>query len=96
VYTVRQRGEGRIIDQTFDHLSLMWDFVSRGEQVFVAPRTLLKPHHRYFLRAKAQMKVSHVPLHLDRLLFFIPFLDMDTPWRQSRSIYAADPDELRP
>jgi hypothetical protein len=96
IYTVRQQIEGQTAEQTFDALPSMWGFVSKGGPFFVAPGTLLKPNHRYFLRAKAQMKVSHVPLHLDRFLFFVPFLEMDTPWKQSRSIYAVDADESRP
>ncbi len=90
IYTVTRREGSNRGERTFDHFESMRAFVSRVEDIFVAPLSILEPNHRHFLLIKAQMKVSHVPLYLDRFLFFIPFLDLDTPWRQSRSIYASE------
>ncbi len=90
IYTVHRQEGSDLAERTFDSFPLMQAFVSRVERVFVAPLSILKPNRRYVLLVKAQMKVSRVPLHLDRFLFFIPFLDLDTPWRQSWSIYATE------
>jgi hypothetical protein len=87
-YTVRRQDEMAIEEQVFDRIEAMRAFVSAERRFPVAMRSYLEHHHRYFLRVKAQMKASHVPLYLDRFLFFIPFLELDTPWTQSLSIYA--------
>ncbi len=93
IYTVRRKEGSDQTEHTFDQMASMWAFISKGEHIFVAPQSILKPNHRYFLLLKAQMKVSRVPLHLDRFLFFIPFLELDTPWGQSRSIEASHGNE---
>ncbi len=88
IYTVRRQDERATAEQVFDRVEDMRAFVSEKRRFPMAARSHLEPGHRYFLRVKAQMKASHVPLYLDRFLFFIPFLELDTPWAQSRSIYA--------
>jgi hypothetical protein len=87
VYTVRRFEEDFFEEHVFDSLSAMRDFVSRGEKIRLAGVSL-KQNHRYHVWVKAQMKASRVPLHLDRFLFFIPFLELDTPWKKSAAIYA--------
>ncbi|MEK7702525.1 MAG: DUF4390 domain-containing protein [Nitrospirota bacterium] len=88
IYSVR-RFEGTDSESyLFDSQNKMEDFVSRGENIRLAPISLLRKKHRYHVWVKAQMKAAHVPLRLDHFLFFIPFLDLDTPWGKSSAIYA--------
>ncbi len=90
VYTVRRQNGQEIQEQVTDHWNEMEAWVANVEKIYLAPISLLKPDRRYFARVKAQMRVSHVPLYLDRFLFFIPFLELNTPWKQSRSIYSTE------
>jgi len=87
-YTVRRFEGFNRLERVFDSPEEMRAFISRVEKIRLAPISLLEQGHRYHVWVKAQMKASHVPLHLDRFLFFIPFLEVDTPWAKSGSLYA--------
>jgi hypothetical protein len=87
-YTVRRREGLEIVERVFDSAEEMRAFISRGEKIHLAPISLLKQGRRYHVWVKAQMKASHIPRDLERLLFFIPFLELDTPWAKSSSLYA--------
>jgi hypothetical protein len=39
---------------------------------------------------KAEMKAPQLPLYLDYFLFFIPFLEIDTEWRNTAPFRAPD------
>lgn len=87
-YTVR-RFEGQDkVERVFDSQDAMRAFISQGQTIHLGPISLLKPDHRYQVWVKAQMKASHIPRDLERFLFFIPFLELDTPWAKSDSLYA--------
>ncbi|MEK7286621.1 MAG: DUF4390 domain-containing protein [Nitrospirota bacterium] len=88
VYAVRRFEGAHSAVYQFDSQNEMESFVARGEKIRLTPITRLKKNHRYSVWVKAQMKAAQVPLHLDRLLFFVPFLDLDTPWNKSESLYA--------
>lgn len=87
-YTVRRREGPDRIERVFDSQSAMRAFISRGERIRLAETSLLKQNRRYHVWVKAQMKATHVPRDLERFLFFIPFLELDTPWGKSGSLYA--------
>jgi hypothetical protein len=87
-YTVRRREGGEHREHVFDSQMEMRAFVSRGENIRLAETSILKPDRRYHVWVKAQMKSTHVPRDLERFLFFIPFLELDTPWGKSSSLYA--------
>lgn len=64
--------------------------VSRVERVPVADVRTLKRREKYVISVKAEMKAPQLPLYLDYFLFFIPFLEIDTPWRDSASFRAPE------
>jgi hypothetical protein len=61
------------------------DLVSRVDQVPVAEVRKLSRRKTYVVSVKAEMKAPKMPLYLDYFLFFIPFLDIATEWRDSAS-----------
>ncbi len=87
-YTVRRREGFDKMERVFDSAEEMRAFISRGQKIPLAPISLLEKDQRYHVWVKAQMKASHIPRDLERLLFFIPFLELDTPWAKSGSLYA--------
>jgi hypothetical protein len=66
------------------------DLVSRVDQVPVAEVRRLSRRKSYVVSVKAEMKAPKLPLYLDYFLFFIPFLDIDTEWRDSAPFRAPD------
>jgi hypothetical protein len=64
------------------------DLVSRVDQVPVAEVRQLSRRKTYVVSVKAEMKAPKMPLYLDYFLFFIPFLDVATEWRDSASFRA--------
>jgi len=87
-YAVRRREGFETMERLFDAAEEMRAFVSRAAKIHLAPISLLEQNQRYHVWIKAQMKASHIPRQLDRFLFFIPFLELDTPWAKSGSLYA--------
>ncbi|MFZ5877115.1 MAG: DUF4390 domain-containing protein [Nitrospirota bacterium] len=67
------------------------ELVSRVEQVPVAEVRQLSRRKTYVVSVKAEMKAPKLPLYLDYFLFFIPFLDIATEWRDSASFRAPAP-----
>jgi hypothetical protein len=66
------------------------DLVSRVDHVPVADVRRLKRGKNYLVSVKAEMKAPQLPLYLDYFLFFIPFLEIDTEWRDSATFRAPD------
>ncbi|MEW6682772.1 MAG: DUF4390 domain-containing protein [Nitrospirota bacterium] len=66
------------------------DLVSRVNHVPVADVHHLKRGKKYLVSVKAEMKAPQLPLYLDYFLFFIPFLEIDTEWRDSATFRAPD------
>lgn len=66
------------------------DLVSRVNHVPVAEVRRLKRGKKYLVSVKAEMKAPQLPLYLDYFLFFIPFLEIDTEWRDSATFRAPD------
>jgi hypothetical protein len=64
------------------------ELVSRVDQVPVAEVRQLSRRKTYVVSVKAEMKAPKMPLYLDYFLFFIPFLDIATEWRDSASFRA--------
>ena len=90
VYSVVRKDGLHLEERSFDQSEAMQEFVTKIKQFPLAHRSVMEKDRQYFVRVKAQMKVSNVPLHVDRLLFFIPFLELDTHWARSWSIYPAE------
>lgn len=85
-YRVIYLEEGKSTESLFDDFEGMKRKVSRVDQVKIAPTQLLKSRYRYYVSVKSQMKAAKLPLYVDYFLFFIPFLELDTPWTDSDSI----------
>ena len=64
--------------------------VSLVDRVPVAATDQLRRRTTYLISVKAEMKAPRLPLYLDYFLFFIPFLELDTPWADSAPFRAPD------
>ncbi|MFQ5597607.1 MAG: DUF4390 domain-containing protein [Nitrospiria bacterium] len=73
----------RIVERHVTDFEEMKNIVSRVHKIKLAPASLLNPRHRYYVSLKSQMKAAELPFYLDYFLFFIPFLELDTPWADS-------------
>jgi len=71
-----------------DSLQAAEGLISKLNNVRITPLSLLKPRGTYYVSVKAQMKAAKLPLYLDYFLFFIPFLELDTPWADSNTFNA--------
>ncbi len=85
-YTVSQKEEARVTEQTFSDFTSAQQAFLKVDHLKLAPASLLTPGKRYYVGIKSQMKASKFPLYLDYFLFFIPFLELDTPWSYSHTI----------
>ncbi|MBI3803806.1 MAG: DUF4390 domain-containing protein [Nitrospirae bacterium] len=88
-YTVIQRDGEHVVENTIDSLEAMRRMVSHIDHIRIAPIHILKSRFRYYVSVKSQMKAAKLPLYLDYFLFFIPFLELDTPWANSEIISLA-------
>jgi hypothetical protein len=66
------------------------ELVSRVDRVPVADVRRLNRRASYVVSVKAEMKAPQLPLYLDYFLFFIPFLEIDTEWRNTAPFRAPD------
>lgn len=85
-YAVVQREGERTVENTVDDLETMKRIVSKIDQVKLAPVSVLRSRNRYYVSVKSQMKAAKLPFYVDYFLFFIPFLEIDTPWADSDSL----------
>lgn len=85
-YAVVQREGERTVENTVDALETMKRIVSKIDQVKLAPVSVLRSRNRYYVSVKSQMKGAKLPFYVDYFLFFIPFLEIDTPWADSDSL----------
>lgn len=85
-YAIVQRDGERVVENTVDDLETMKRLVSKIDHVKLAPVSFLKSRHRYYVSVKSQMKAAKLPFYVDYFLFFIPFLELDTPWADSESL----------
>lgn len=66
------------------------ELVSQVDRVPVTDVRRLNRRASYVVSVKAEMKAPQLPLYLDYFLFFIPFLEVDTEWRDTASFRAPD------
>ncbi len=64
--------------------------VSQVDRISIAAVDQLRRRKTYLISVKAEMKAPQLPLYLDYFLFFIPFLEIDTPWADSAPFRAPD------
>lgn len=85
-YTIVQRDGERVVENTVDDIETMKRIVAKIDRVKLAPIRFLRPRNRYYVSVKSQMKAAKLPFYIDYFLFFIPFLELDTPWADSESL----------
>ncbi len=85
-YRVILRDGEKIVENIFDDFDAMKQVVSHLDRVKLGRANVMKSADRYFVSVKAQMKAAKLPFYLDYFLFFIPFLEIDTPWADSTII----------
>ncbi|HLG23282.1 MAG TPA: DUF4390 domain-containing protein [Candidatus Manganitrophaceae bacterium] len=83
---IRVEGE-KVAESLLEDFESMRRLISKIDHVKIAPVRLLKSRQRYYVSVKAQMKAAKLPLYLDYFLFFIPFLELDTPWSDSGAFH---------
>ncbi len=88
-YRVHIRHETGATNRIVENFQEMVDLISKIDNVKIAEAKMLKPKETYYVRVKAQMKASRLPFYLKYLLFFIPVLELDTPWADSAPFYAS-------
>ncbi|MFQ5578996.1 MAG: DUF4390 domain-containing protein [Nitrospiria bacterium] len=76
----------KVIEKTFDDFEAMKEMVMQVNRVELPLTDIKKSPDRYYVSVKVQMKAAKLPLYLDYFLFFIPFLEIDTPWSDSEII----------
>ena len=86
LYTRQETGE---TNRTVENFQEMADLISKIDNVRIAAMRMIEPNETYYVSVKAQMKASRVPFYLTYLLFFVPVLELDTPWADSSPFYAA-------
>jgi len=86
-YRVYIRDENGSSNRIIENFKELVDLISKIDNVRIAEIKMLKPQETYYVRVKAQMKVSRLPFYLQYLLFFIPVLELDTPWADSAPFY---------
>ena len=87
-YRVHVRQETDATNSIVETFQEMVDLISKIDNVKITEVKMLKPKETYYVRVKAQMKASRLPFYLRYLLFFIPVLELDTPWADSAPFYA--------
>ena len=77
-------------DDGMDRQSTIWDdfesmqrAITTIDRVPLAPVDILKPGRRYYVDVQAQMQMARLPFYQEYLLFFIPFLEINTRWAHS-------------
>ncbi|MBI5746017.1 MAG: DUF4390 domain-containing protein [Nitrospirae bacterium] len=86
-YIVTSREGTKNSQRVIENYQEMVDLSSRVNNVKLADTDILNAKESYYVSVKAQMKATAIPLHLDYFFFFIPFLELDTPWADSSIIY---------
>jgi hypothetical protein len=88
------RISGRESQETIlEDYASMKRLISRIEDAKIAPVKVLQKKGTYYVSIKTEMKASKIPLYLDYVFFFVPFLEIDTPWADSAPFYR--PEESR-
>jgi hypothetical protein len=89
-YVVISRSPSGITQTIVPDFRSARDLVSQIDHAPVTDIRRLRRGKKYVISVKAVMKAPQLPLYLDYFLFFIPFLEIDTPWRDSAPFRAPD------
>ena len=87
-YSITTRTDGQITQKTVQSFEEMAPLISRIDHVKIETSVQLKTRHTYYVSVKAEMRATNVPFYLEYILFFIPALELDTPWADSAPFYS--------
>jgi hypothetical protein len=89
-YSITTRMDGQMSEKTVESFQEMADLISRIDHVKINPTKRMRARHTYYASVKAEMRASNVPFFIEYILFFIPALELDTPWADSAPFYALE------
>jgi Domain of unknown function (DUF4390) len=89
-YSITTRMDGQTSQKTVESFDEMADLISRIDHVKITTKKRMRARNTYYISVKAQMRATNVPFYLEYILFFIPALELDTPWADSAPFYALD------
>lgn len=89
-YVVTARLPSGTTQSVFPDFESARGMVSQIDRIPVAGIDRLRRQKPYLISVKAEMKAPQLPLYLDYFLFFIPFLEIDTPWADTATFRAPD------
>jgi hypothetical protein len=86
-YLLITRTEQTPQEQKIENYEELLRLISEINNVKITPISFLDPRETYYISVKAEMRATKLPFYLEYLLFFIPFLELDTPWADSSPFY---------
>jgi hypothetical protein len=86
-FAVTRREDGSVQQEIIDDFTTMKRLISTINNVKITTIQALNDRDTYYVSVKAEMKAAKLPFYLDYFLFFIPFLEVDTPWAHSGPLY---------
>jgi hypothetical protein len=89
-YSITTRMDGQTSEKTVESFEEMADLISKIDHVKINSAKRMKTRHTYYVSVKAEMRASNVPFFIEYILFFIPALELDTPWADSAPFYALE------
>lgn len=92
-YVVTTVIEGKVTEKTYESFDEMANLISKIERVKIDTGRQLRQRHTYYTSVKAEMRASKTPFYLKYIFFFIPVLELDTPWANSAPFYALEEPE---
>jgi len=89
-YIIKTTQLGETKQQIKETTPEVLELISKINNVKLTLERSLKKRHTYYISVKAEMRSSRLPFYLDYILFFIPSLELDTPWANSAPFYALE------
>lgn len=85
-YKITQTSDHKSTETIVSEFKAMKDLVTQIKDLKLAPLQSLNRSDHLYVSLKSQMQGTKRPFFLDYFLFFIPFLEIDTPWVDSQRI----------
>ncbi len=89
-YSITTRMDDQTTQKTVESFEEMADLISRIDHVKITSLKRMRPRYTYYISVKAEMRATNVPFYFEYILFFIPALELDTPWADSAPFYALE------
>lgn len=85
-YNIKWTDDETSTETTVSEFKAMKEIVTQIKRQKLAPLGKLNKSDHLYVSVKSQMQAVKRPFYLDYFLFFIPFLEIDTPWADSPRI----------